>query len=263
MPVKGRTSEGSEAKRTKRKASQSPPSLEGMESAGQPIGRYAGPFAYLLPLVVLIVLRICVGFHISDDAYISLKVVSNLVGGHGMTFNLGEANYAASSPLWILLISATRVLTGDLIAMKALTIVCESLLVLVMVHLCRGIPYGRRVGAVAAILLVTNPVFLLTSASGLELSLFLLVVLLAVDLLHADRFTLALAVGALAVWVRIEGAVLFVVIASWVFLCWNNRTLKADAAGLVLRYLPSLAIMGGYLLFGLYFHGSVFPAGAW
>ena len=216
--------------------------------------------AWAAPLAVLLVLRGTIGFNICDDAYISLKVASNFANGRGMTFNPGEANYVATSPLWVLLISALQHVTGSIVlAAKTLTVLCEALLVVTLVRFASGLPHGRWVGFFGALFLITNPVFLFTGGSGQEISLFLLAIVLAADLLRTGRSALALAAAAVAVWIRFEGVVLYVVVALWVWGSWG-RVLKTSAAGLALRYLPSLAILAGFALFGLWVHGTVLPA---
>jgi arabinofuranosyltransferase len=44
----------------------------------------------------------------SDDGFINLRVVDQLLHGHGPVFNAGERVEASTSPLWVLLLAATR-----------------------------------------------------------------------------------------------------------------------------------------------------------
>ncbi|MDI7268685.1 MAG: hypothetical protein QME96_11895, partial [Myxococcota bacterium] len=41
----------------------------------------------------------------NEDGFINLRVVRNLLDGHGPVFNLGERVEAGTSPLWILLLA--------------------------------------------------------------------------------------------------------------------------------------------------------------
>lgn len=45
---------------------------------------------------------------ITDDAFIDLRVVNNIVAGHGPVFNVGERVEAYTNPLWIIVLSIAR-----------------------------------------------------------------------------------------------------------------------------------------------------------
>jgi arabinofuranosyltransferase len=47
----------------------------------------------------------------SDDGFINLRVVSQIVNGNGPVFNIGERAEASTSPLWIYMLSAGDILT--------------------------------------------------------------------------------------------------------------------------------------------------------
>ena len=51
---------------------------------------------------------------IGDDGYISLRVVENLIGGRGLTWNVDERVQVFTHPLWLLLTSAICAVTGEL-----------------------------------------------------------------------------------------------------------------------------------------------------
>ncbi len=48
---------------------------------------------------------------VTEDAFIDFRIVGNLLSGHGPVFNPGERVEAGTSPLWLLLLSAARVVT--------------------------------------------------------------------------------------------------------------------------------------------------------
>lgn len=65
-------------------------------------------------------------FSLYDDAYIYLRYVQNLLSGHGLRFNVGEAPVEGfTSPLYLALLAAGGLLTDDL---EALTQVLGTLL---------------------------------------------------------------------------------------------------------------------------------------
>ena len=50
---------------------------------------------------------------LSDDAYITLRTVDNLVHGRGLTWNPDERVQAYTHPLWMFLLAAVYSVTGD------------------------------------------------------------------------------------------------------------------------------------------------------
>ena len=52
-------------------------------------------------------------FWLGDDAFITFRVVENLVAGQGMRWNIAERVQASSSPLWVLMLALVRVMTTD------------------------------------------------------------------------------------------------------------------------------------------------------
>jgi arabinofuranosyltransferase len=48
-----------------------------------------------------------------DDAYITFRSIENLVGGRGLTWNPGERVQVFTHPLWMLVMTAARLVTGE------------------------------------------------------------------------------------------------------------------------------------------------------
>jgi arabinofuranosyltransferase len=49
--------------------------------------------------------------HMSDDGYIHLRVVKQLLAGHGPVFNVGERVEASTSPLWVFILAVADVVS--------------------------------------------------------------------------------------------------------------------------------------------------------
>lgn len=50
---------------------------------------------------------------LSDDAFISLRTVSNLLAGYGPRWNVGERVQTFTHPLWMFLLTAAHAITGE------------------------------------------------------------------------------------------------------------------------------------------------------
>jgi len=215
---------------------------------------------YLVPLLLLLAFRTGLHENVCDDAYIHMRVAAHLAAGQGMAFNAGQPIYVSTSPLWVLLLSGIRLATHDvLVASRILGALCEALLLLVLVRYGNALGGGRTSGAIAALLLCTHPVFLLTSFSGMEVSLYLLFIILSVDLLRSGHASGGLAVAAAAVWVRFDALLLCAACLAWVAHgLWRRGEMRRPANLRII--LPAAALLAGYFVFGALVYGEIVPA---
>lgn len=214
---------------------------------------------YLIPILALTSFRLLLPVYICDDAYISFRTAHNLAEGNGMVVNPGEWIFVVTSPLWVLLLAGMRAVVHDtVLASVILGFFFEAILLISIVKFSNKLPNGRKTGMLAAVLLCSNPVFLLTSFSGMELALYLFAIVLTMYLLAEGRFTLGLTVAAVAVWIRFDGFLVYFAALTWSF--WAQRgEIRSNSKVLLLRYLPSLALVAGYLLIGFLLFETMIP----
>ena len=215
-------------------------------------------FELALPFAAAAVLAMTVPVGLCDDAFITLRVADNLSRGRGMVFNAGEYIYVCTSPLWCALVAAGRFIVGDTaLAASVLGAVFAMALGFAVVRLGAETALGAPAGVVAAVLLFTNPVFAFTVKSGMELPLYMTIMVVASWLAARRRFAEASACAACLPWVRFDGVVLF--LATLAFALWASRAaLRERPARVLSRFLPAAAIAGAYALFGaLVFHDVV------
>ena len=213
-------------------------------------------------LVLVVLLRISIPVHICDDAFISLRTATQLSLGNGMVFNEGDRVYTVTTPLWVLLIAAIRLITSDgIVAVQLLGTVFEVLLVVTIALLVAHLAKSVSTGFLAGVLVITNPVLLLTSIGGMEVALSLWLVCLALWLFAKDNFKMALMVAAIAVWARVDNVVLLAVIGVGVAFHW--RTWVSRGAREVVSLLaPAILVLAAYYIFGLLYFNSVIPESA-
>lgn len=153
--------------------------------------------------------------HLTDDAFISLRYLANLLAGHGLVYNPGERVWGYTNFLWIALLAPPVALGLDPLACARGLGLLASLAVLLLV--LAGLPAepGRqRWNPGGAWLLATSGPFLLQALGGLETSLFTLLVLGTLALELRGR-PLAAGLGcALATLARPEGVLLFALLAA-------------------------------------------------
>lgn len=214
---------------------------------------------YVMPLALLLVLRSSIVHHFYDDAYITYKMALNLARGHGMVFNVGEHIYVVTTPLWMLCLAGMRYITGDiLVAAQLLGAVFEALLLVAVIRYSRAFDNELLTGLAASIFLCTHPVFLFNSFGGMEIAFSLLAWILTAQWLWQKRYAAALLSAALAVWIRFDGIVAYGTALLWV--AWGLRsTLRTRPGQLARILLPSLAVLAGYVFFGLLFFETALP----
>ncbi len=192
---------------------------------------------------------------LSDDAYITFRVVRNLLDGFGPRFNLAERVQVYTHPLWMLALAAANGLSGEpYFSTLALSIVL-SLASVVLLGL--ALPRNAAGAALVLAIAVSSRSLVDYGTSGLEnpLAHLLLVSFLAVAFRPepSDRRALVLVLLASAVMidrmdqVLLVGPVLLVELARPV----SRVRLGAFAIGL----LPFL----GWELFSLVYYGFPFP----
>lgn len=208
-------------------------------------------WAACLALVAVVALNAWV----SDDAYITFRTCYNLTHGHGPVYNVGERVQTFTNPLWMLLVSAAYLFTGE----AYFTSIGLSLLCLLgMLWLLHGrIWRGSLAGVGMTLILGWSLAFVEYATSGLEnvLNGFLLVGFISIWLNqeegHRRLRNLAL-VAALGMVSRMDTSLFYLpglVLAFWRIRSWR-------AVGLVLvGMLPFLI----WEAFALIYYGFPFP----
>ena len=192
---------------------------------------------------------------IGDDAYISLRVVSNLVEGRGLTWNVDERVQVFTHPLWLLVTSAACAVTGELqftvFALQLLTSLAVAAL------LAFGIASTTRATAASLALLIVSKPFVDYSTSGLEnpLSHLLLVGFLLAWFRSGEapgaRWALVLT-GGLALLNRLDLA-LVVLPPLAAHLLWKPDRSKLAAAA------AAIVPLAAWLAFATVYYGFALP----
>jgi len=192
---------------------------------------------------------------VCDDAYITFRVVDNLVHGFGPRWNVMERVQAFTHPLWMLLVAAFYWATGDvyytsLILSMALSFAAFLAMVL-------RIAASPRHGLLAAVLLIISKAYMDYSTSGLENPLtHLLLAAFCMVLFEATarpRLALRLAIVAgLSALNRMDSMLL---LAPALLVAASREGPRRAVQALALSGLP----MAGWMAFSLFYYGFPFP----
>lgn len=134
-----------------------------------------------LPLIILIFyLNVVNHFNYTpDDSYIYAQFAKNIVNGNGFAFNAGEPTYGVTSPLWTLIISLSGIFGTDFIlTAKIIDVLFASLAILVFFLFANQVLNNYLVALLATLAFSMNAWFIRWSATGMETSLAVLLLLL-------------------------------------------------------------------------------------
>jgi len=198
-------------------------------------------------------------FWLADDAYISFRVVDNLVEGHGLRFNLDERVQVFTNPLWVLfLIPVHWVARNIFVSSFALTLLVNLLTWWGALRAFRSSVVAFPLFAVGAL---TSKAFVDYSSSGLEnpASHAIAVLFLAhfltrgADHHESEKYLVqSLLLCALAVVDRVDHALLYFVPAA--YLLWTQRSARTLRLAAVCA-TPILL----WFAFALVYYGFLFP----
>ncbi|MCB0358300.1 MAG: hypothetical protein KDD44_01645, partial [Bdellovibrionales bacterium] len=197
---------------------------------------------------------------ISDDAYMTFRVVRNFLSHGELVYNLGERVYSSSTPLFSLLltiVSATSGVAPDRFFLPLLCVidVCNLVLLYLLVLRVTRLP---AVAGLGALLYGLSWVAAVSTATGMEGGLFVLCIqITALAALARDSQRNRLITGGaagLAALARPEGAFLAASLCIVRF-AYRRRLPWEEAIG-------TLLIMSPWWLFAYIHFGSIIPHAA-
>lgn len=214
----------------------------------------------LLGCLLLFVAVITARAWLSDDAYITFRVVDNAIDSRGLTWNPDERVQAYTHPLWLFLLIAGRAATGELF--YTATLLGIGLSALAVGLLVFRLPLQPTTAALGVLVLTVSRAFADYATSGLEnplthllLALFLLVYLIRPA---SNRRLLTLSFLAALVALNRTDALLLVLpalgLVLWRDFSRRGRSWAAPAAA-ALGFLPFLL----WTAFSLAYYGFPFP----
>lgn len=184
-----------------------------------------------------------------DDAYISFRYARNIGDGIGPVFNADERVEGYTNPLWVYLLAFGELasIRPEILA-QVLGFVAGSSTVVLSFFLARALAGGTRWALLAPLCLAGSYDHVAWSSSGLEMGLFLVLLLGAVSAaIHERKHSarpLSAVLAALAILTRPEGAVLGLVVGFLGIFTLKDRGLRLGIMALLL--VPAAVFRIGY-----------------
>jgi arabinofuranosyltransferase len=213
-------------------------------------------FAAVAATVALLAIALRLAW-ISDDAYITLRTVENMMRGDGMRWNAVDRVQTFTHPLWLLLLAAARVVSGEV---HVTTIVVSLLVSTLAIGWLLASARTVAVVLATAIVLAGTRAFMDFTSSGLEtpLSAFLLVAFVRVvtsELPPVRRFGTAVLLASLLAVTRMD----LVLLAGPAVLATLHGVPWRAAA---LRLVVAAAPLWAWLVFATIWFGHPLPVTA-
>jgi len=195
---------------------------------------------------------------ITDDAYITFRVVDNFIHGYGIRWNLIERGHVFTHPLWFFLVSILYLFTTEMYySVLALSMgLSGAAFLIVPLFIFRS----QQTALVWFACTLSSKVLIDFSTSGLETPLNLLLVsAIMATLVSArgfERGKLGIVACGLICFNRLDTALLIAPILS-VFL-WFHRKRRNVWYWTLISFLPTIA----WALFSVWYFGGPFPVTA-
>jgi len=213
----------------------------------------------ILPIILFLLLYYPIRGAMVDDTYIHLQYARNLATLHELSFNPGEATYGATSPLWVFMLSLVHVFNlNPVVACRVLSVVLAIASIVLFYNFVFRITADRSTSLLCAVILATEAWFVRWSSVGMETSLAVFMIILAMNtLLKADRSTgnslLNGFVLFLAVLARPELILVFFIFAVSKFVTTGRKGLRFSGA------LLFVVLYTGWLFIVHRHTGTFFP----
>ena len=209
----------------------------------------------MIILIVFVVHCLSLDFT-QDDAFISYRYVENLVQGNGLVFNLGERVEGYTNFLWIMILSVFARIGLNIIVVSKILGVASGCVTLILLYQLTRMFFPKRewlLPLLPPLLLTASSAFAYWSISGLETSLFVMMVLLSVYL-YLTRPMLWVISCVLSTLVRPEGALIFGILLLHQAISKKGELKKAlrHLGVFVLLLLP-------FAIFKLVYYGDLLP----
>ena len=214
--------------------------------------------------LLALALRLIPGARLIDDAYITYRYAANLIGGHGLVYNPGEAVLGTTTPLYALILAAI----GGLAQTTALPVISPILNALfdavgiaALYAVTRKLLNHRVPALAAAVLWACSPQSITFAVGGMETSLSISLLFLTVAAYVYRKYQLTAVGLALSVLTRPDALIwagplgLGLCIVKWVEARnehWSKRLPLSEGA-------TFLAIVVPWIVFATIVYGSPVP----
>lgn len=197
-----------------------------------------------------------------DDAYTHFHIAQNWSEGHGFVFNDGVRLLGTTSPVYVTALAGLhRVVGGPLpLLARNMNMVADIVIVLIAIawFARAGMPLLMR--HAAGLILTAEPLRMHYSLAGMEMSFFIVFMMILFAFALGGRWILAGAMVGLVGWVRPEGAIVWLAVACGLWVGGRRREIPRLYAVAIAVASATAGVMLAY--FGTFIPQSVVAKGS-
>ncbi|HMF57655.1 MAG TPA: hypothetical protein VK619_15035, partial [Pyrinomonadaceae bacterium] len=206
-----------------------------------------------------------------DDAFISFRYADNMARGWGLVWNEGERIEGYTNFLWTVLMAVPLFLGLDVVRFSMMLGLLSFAASLYFTYRFALIVLTSRTAALVTIIMLgTNYTFCRYATSGMETQLqaciFITTLYALVSAQESGRWTnsrllIISLLLSLALLTRLDSALLFAVSvpAALLPIVKEKTAMTRKAAKLICLCAPPAALVGGWLVWKLYYYGDILP----
>ncbi len=198
---------------------------------------------------------------ISEDAFITLRIIRNFLSGHGLVYNIGERVEGFTHALWFFVVSGVKVLGVSYKGAAILPALLFSLLTLYFLFF--KIRFGEKSFKLnfAGIMLIGSSAFIDFGTSGLETSLSFLLLSLYAYFISENLFIKKPLLFGLLLSLLVLNRPDFGVFLILLLLIFSYKLIKKQIQTKILVefLIPVFLFLGGYQIFRMGYFASFFP----
>lgn len=200
---------------------------------------------FLLSIIVIL------NAWITEDAYITFRVIDNFINGYGLRWNIDERVQVYTHPLWMMLVTPFYYIFGNIFITTCLLSIAVSL---ISVFIITKNKTSQEASVLFIIILALSKSFVEFATSGLEncLSYLLFAIFIANLKQKPIRWFWLSFIASLAVVNRLDVIVIYLPI--FIYLIALNRK-KCEWIALIKGSTPLIL----WEIFSLFYYGFLFP----
>ena len=191
---------------------------------------------------------------IGEDFLITVRSILNFIHGFGPVYNIGERVQAYTHPLWFFLMSGVIVVTKEIFYSTVLISVLFSFLAVLLISKAHGFEKKPSYFITFILFITFSSAFMDYTSSGLENPLGYLLFSALVWCFYKNHYFYLPLLAALLFLNRYD--YLFIFVPFLIFYLIQPREWK----GKLLSFSISGFIILSWLVFSLYYYGSLFPS---
>ena len=187
-----------------------------------------------------------------DDAYITLRMVNNIIQGKGFVYNPGERLCSTSTPAYALILAPLAYFASDTIWVGLyFNAFCSALMCVCLFWIGKRLTRSPALGIATGLVFAVDPSSVIYSLTGMETPFYSLLMLLSIIAFVSENYYVAAALCGILPIARPDGIILAGIIGTGIIMIKGKKSLRPA--------LLALAVAGPWYVYATLYFGSPIP----